>query len=254
MITVAESQFGTRPSRPTPTRADSSDPSGFVTAVIATATPGLTSALSPGPNIAIDAVGGTTIFFSPSLYFNSKVWPSAPPTRLRDIGVGHRAVRRLIPRAEPFAQAARAFGKDVDRDRLLAAVGLRHTTDADEGADLDVAELRLGVGDHRPVLGQADLHARAVARLHHQHIAIEAFDGAADAAVLRRLRDRLRDTSSTSDTASNGSDRNDKVIGNSCPEATSYGSSTPGTGWNSIPKAMRLTRLRRVAAAIEIGA
>src|SRR5215470_19251316 len=41
-------------------------------------------------------------------------------------GVGHGAVGLQIPWPEAFAGAAHRLGKDVNLDRLLAAVGLRH--------------------------------------------------------------------------------------------------------------------------------
>src|SRR5262252_4691592 len=43
-------------------------------------TPGLRSLLSPGVKATITASVGTTIFFSPALYFRVSVWPSTPVT------------------------------------------------------------------------------------------------------------------------------------------------------------------------------
>src|SRR5579864_9156588 len=60
---------GAMPSRPTPMRLVSSDPSSFFTAPkMMIFAPGLISDLSPLTKATIEASGGTTTFFSPSLY------------------------------------------------------------------------------------------------------------------------------------------------------------------------------------------
>src|SRR5262245_1246998 len=76
---------------------------------------------------------------------------------LRHSGVGHGAVRHQVPRPMPLAGAAHRLRKDMDLHRLLAAVGLRHASDADERVVLDVGERRLDDAAHRGVVGQLDL-------------------------------------------------------------------------------------------------
>src|ERR1700761_6673939 len=46
---------------------------------------------------------------------------------LRDGSVGHRGIRTQIPGTESFSRATHGLREDVDGERLLAAVGLRHT-------------------------------------------------------------------------------------------------------------------------------
>ncbi|MBV8793022.1 MAG: hypothetical protein JO237_13345 [Pseudolabrys sp.] len=51
--------------------------------------------------------------------------------RFRNRRVGHGAVGLQVERTKTFAGAALRLGKDVDLDRLLTAVGLRHAGCAD---------------------------------------------------------------------------------------------------------------------------
>ena len=131
-------------------------------------------------------------FFSPSLYLTSSSWPSLPVTMVGDIGVGHGAARPAVPVPEPVGHhAATAHSQEnVDGERLLAAIRLRHGRHADERAFLDVGERRL---DHAPMIraGVGELHFQfaAVARLDGQHLAVDLFDLAADADGLRLLRE-----------------------------------------------------------------
>src|SRR3977135_3958610 len=93
---------GVIPSRPTLTRLASSMPSSFLTAPkMMIFAPGFTSDLSPATEGAIGALD------------------------LRGHrGVGHGRARALIPGPEAFRRAALVLGENMDRDRLLDAVGL----------------------------------------------------------------------------------------------------------------------------------
>src|ERR1700686_2200014 len=65
---------GVRPSRPTLTRAASSVPSSFRVALkIMILAPGFSSDLSPATKLTIGVSGGTTTFFSPSLYLTRMI-------------------------------------------------------------------------------------------------------------------------------------------------------------------------------------
>src|SRR5882757_1548353 len=72
---------GVIPSRPTLTRLASSVPSSFFAAPkMMILAPGLTSDLSLATKVTIGVSGGTTTFFSPSLYLTRMFWPSVPFT------------------------------------------------------------------------------------------------------------------------------------------------------------------------------
>src|SRR6476469_5339470 len=72
---------GVMPSRPTLTRLASSVPSSFLTAPkMMTLAPAFSSDLSPATKVTIGVPGGTTTFFSPSLYLTRTVCPSVPLT------------------------------------------------------------------------------------------------------------------------------------------------------------------------------
>src|SRR5450631_1347120 len=72
---------GVIPSRPTLTRLASSVPSSFFTAPkMMTLAPAFSSDLSPTTKVTIGVSGGTTTFFSPSLYLTRMFWPSVPFT------------------------------------------------------------------------------------------------------------------------------------------------------------------------------
>ena len=91
-----------------------------------------------------------------------------------------------------FAGAALHLREDHHADRFLAAVGLRHRADADEGAGLHVGERRADDAEHAGLVGQP--HALLVAlaaRLDHDGRPVDADDGADDAnGLLLRLRRR----------------------------------------------------------------
>src|SRR5690242_2702916 len=84
---------------------------------------------------------------------------------LLDRRIGHGALGLEIPRPVALAGAAHGLGEDVDLPALLAAVRLRHTGDADEGALLDVGIGRLHHGGDRRLVLQRRLHVTAFARL-----------------------------------------------------------------------------------------
>src|SRR5882757_4402087 len=72
---------GVTPSRPTLTRAASSVPSSFLLAPkMMILAPAFSSDLSPATKATIGVSGGTTIFFSPSLYLTRMFCPSMPFT------------------------------------------------------------------------------------------------------------------------------------------------------------------------------
>src|SRR5438309_8073586 len=72
---------GVTPSRPTLTLAASSVPSSFFVAPkMMIFAPGFSSDLSPATKVTIGVSGGTTTFFSPSLYLTRMFWPSVPFT------------------------------------------------------------------------------------------------------------------------------------------------------------------------------
>ena len=77
------------------------------------------------------ASGGTTIFFSPSLYLTITTLPIDAGDRLVDRAIGHRAVRPRVPRPMALAQPALRFGQNRHLDRALASIRLRHRADAD---------------------------------------------------------------------------------------------------------------------------
>jgi hypothetical protein len=77
--------------------------------------------------------------------------------------------------------------EDMDGDRLLAPVGLRHRGDADERADLDVGERRLHQGHHPAGIDQLDLQRFAAARLDVQGVAVDLLDLTANSGGLRLL-------------------------------------------------------------------
>ena len=92
---------GVIPSRPTLTRLASSVPSSFFAAPkMMILAPGFSSDLSPATKVTIGVPGGTTTFFSPSLYLTRMFWPSVPFTVCGDGGVGHGASWRADPRDE----------------------------------------------------------------------------------------------------------------------------------------------------------
>ena len=86
--------------------------------------------------MTIGVSGGTTTFFSPSLYLTRMFWPSVPLHGLGHGGVGHGRIRALVPGPETFGRAALVFRENMHGDRLLGAVRLRHRGDADEEPSL----------------------------------------------------------------------------------------------------------------------
>ena len=84
-----------------------------------------------------------------------------------------------------FAGAAAGFREDVDFDRLLGAVRLRHGGDADEYALLDVGQ-RLAIdGKDLGVIRELDFRRDAVTAFDVHRLAVDAFDRAAHAHRVR---------------------------------------------------------------------
>ena len=71
---------------------------------------------------------------------------------LRHGRVGRGAIGHEIPGLVTFTGTAQCLGKNVDLDRLLGAVGLRHPGHADKRILLDVGERRLDDASHRRVI------------------------------------------------------------------------------------------------------
>jgi hypothetical protein len=86
-----------------------------------------------------------------------------------------------IPGPETFGYAALAFREDLNGERPLGAVGLRHRGDADVRTRLDFRDRGLGDPEYRHIVGQAYLHLGTLARFHRKQGAVDGFDGAADA-------------------------------------------------------------------------
>src|SRR3979490_3399785 len=102
------------PSRPTLTRAASRVPSSFFAALkMMILAPGFSSDLSPATNVTIGVSGGTTTFFSPSLYL-TRILAVDSRDRLGDGGIGHGAVRAEIPGPETFGHAALGLGENLN--------------------------------------------------------------------------------------------------------------------------------------------
>src|SRR6185312_7351432 len=79
---------GVMPSRPTPMRPVSSVPSSFLAAPkMMTLAPGFTSDFSALTKVTIGVPGGTTTFFSPSLYLTRMFWPSVPAAMLATVAL-----------------------------------------------------------------------------------------------------------------------------------------------------------------------
>ena len=110
------------------------------------------------------------------LVFHRQHLPIDARGRRLDRRIGHRRARPQIPRPMPFAGPALRLGEDVDRDRLLAAVGLRHRGHADVGIRLDVGERSLEQARHAHVVRHIDGQHRTVARLHGQRVALDLLD------------------------------------------------------------------------------
>src|ERR1700730_18392273 len=107
--------------------------------------------------------GVTSSFFSPSLYFTDRTWPSTLLDRLLDIGVGHLALRHQVPIIMALAGAAHRFREDMDLDGLLGAVLRHHASRADEHALLDVGHFGRDDHDKQWIVGQCQPQLRAVA-------------------------------------------------------------------------------------------
>ena len=88
--------------------------------------PGFSSDFSPVTKVTIGVPGGTTTFFSPSLYLTRMFWPSVPATVSATVALVMVLFGTQIPGPETFGGAALGFREDVNRERLLGAVRLGH--------------------------------------------------------------------------------------------------------------------------------
>src|ERR1700722_2994069 len=103
---------GVMPSRPTPTRPASSEPSSFLVAPkMMTLAPAFSSALSPVTKATIGVPGGTTTFFSPSLYLTRMFWPSVPETVSATVALVMVELGRRSQARKPSAAPRWASGK-----------------------------------------------------------------------------------------------------------------------------------------------
>src|SRR3984957_20951307 len=75
----------------------------------------------------------------------------------------------------------------MNLDRILPAVRTRHRGGAEEGAELDLGERNLDDSDDLHIGRQVQLDVVAAARLDHEQVAIDTFDGAAHPRRCRRL-------------------------------------------------------------------
>src|SRR6202795_4256617 len=103
---------GVMPSRPTLTRLASSVPSSFLVAPkMMILAPGVSSDLSPGRKVTIGVPGGTTTFFSPSLYLTRMFWPSVPATVWATVALVMVELGRRSQGRKPSAAPRWASGK-----------------------------------------------------------------------------------------------------------------------------------------------
>ena len=85
-------------------------------------------------------VGRDDDFLLPVLVLDREILTVDADDAGLDRGVGHSAARPQIPRPMPFAGTSHGLREDVNRNRLLTAVGLRHGGDTDVGIRLDIRE------------------------------------------------------------------------------------------------------------------
>src|SRR5580704_16493528 len=105
--------------------------------------------------------------------------------------VGHGAVRYGVGPVA-LAGAAHFLREDMNFERFLGAIGLRHGGAADEEAFLDVGERGVDHVDHAHVVGELDRKLRTLARLDRQRVAVEFFNRTAYAHRLLLLRPGTR--------------------------------------------------------------
>src|SRR3979409_531167 len=125
------------------------------------------------------AIGADRDLLLALLVFERERVGADPRHHLVDRRIGHGALRLEVPGPMAFAGAAHRLGEDVDLHAALAAVGLRHAGDADEGALLDVGIGRLYDRDHHRIVGELGFHVGAFAGLDGQHRAIDGRNRAA---------------------------------------------------------------------------
>ena len=80
-----------------------------------------------------------------------------------------------------FTRAAARFREDMDFERLLGAIRLRHRGDADEGILMDVGECRLRDAAHLGIVREMDSDGGTLAGLDLERVAVDLFDRAAHA-------------------------------------------------------------------------
>src|SRR5438477_8242217 len=103
---------GVMPSRPTLTRAASSVPSSFLVAPkMMILAPAFSSDLSPATKVTMGVFGGTTTFFSPSLYLTRMFWPSVPLTVVATVALVMVELGRWSQGRKPSAAPRWLSGK-----------------------------------------------------------------------------------------------------------------------------------------------
>src|SRR5262245_12211294 len=75
----------------------------------------------------------------------------------------------------------------MNRERLDALIGLRHSGNADEGVILDVGERGFLERGYARIVGKFHIERRAVARLDHVCRAVDLFDLSAETPLLLRV-------------------------------------------------------------------
>ena len=103
--------------------------------------------------VTIGVPGGTTTFFSPSLYLTRMFWPSVPAAVSATVALVMVLLGRRSQGRKSFGGSALGFRENVNRERPLGAVGFGHGGHADIGSRLDLGQLGLRNADHREIVG-----------------------------------------------------------------------------------------------------
>ncbi|MBP2446961.1 hypothetical protein JOH51_004400 [Rhizobium leguminosarum] len=97
-----------------------------------------------------------------------------------DGGIGHAALRLEIPAVAAFSGAFHGRREDQHLERPVTAALFRQRGDADEITRLDVCDIGLGDARKFPAVGEGDIDARPLARLHREGRASVVDDAAPD--------------------------------------------------------------------------
>jgi hypothetical protein len=89
-----------------------------------------------------------------------------------------------------FGDAALGFGKDVNRERALATLGLGHGGDPDIGAGLDIVDRGLLQRHDAPAVGEPHGRFAPIARLERDRLTVDLGDLTAEPDRLLSLSDK----------------------------------------------------------------